>query len=318
MDAGEEPSVIQANARAEYRAFQKGSVQRNLIFGCLLIAGGAYQWMVRKPTEHGLFLYLFPLLGVLALGSAVNTLFRLRTISSAELKAFEAMADFDEAIRSAKLLYSWILIGGLGLLFLLQHKTGLAESMEIAGLVKDRVREGEWWRLLSCALLHANTIHFATNAASILALGRLIETQGDPEDLPLVFTLSVFTGSIASCALMPSAPSVGASGGILGLAGYLLVLTFQRRDRLPAALRLLLWRGLALTALVGALGFRYVDNAAHLGGLLGGILCGVLLVRAQQRKLSVLGSTLKAMLAWGCLGWFGGAAFFCIRRLFDF
>ncbi len=134
-----------------------------------------------------------------------------------------------------------------------------------------------------------------------------------------LFHLCRVTGSLASCLLMPSVPSVGASGGILGLSGYLIVLAFRRRAQLPSGLGRQLWRGVALTALVGALGYNYIDNAAHLGGLLGGILCGLLLIRnSPSRDTSDNGSILKAMLAYGCLGWFGGAAFFCIRRLLNF
>ena len=306
---------------AEYRAFLRTGGRRALLTGAVLLALAAVFGLRYLYPGHALSLFytLLPAFGLLSLSSGLLDLRRARRATEEDALRFEAMADFDQKIRSARLHHTYIIIGGLALMFIIQNKVDLQGSIAIAGLVKDRVREGEWWRLLSCALLHANVLHILTNAASLLALGRIVETQGDADDLPIVFTVAVFTGSIASCALMPSVPSVGASGGILGLSGYLIVLALRRRAQLPAGLGRQLWHGVALTALVGVLGYNYIDNAAHFGGLLGGVLCGILLIHTTPSQNNTgTPAILKAMAAYGCLGWFGGAAFFCIRRLLNF
>ena len=318
MSAEPMPS-IDSELLQEYRAYLRDGARRSFLIGVGLLGFSAFLVFGSQAPLLALFTGLLPSLAVISLLSGLHDLRKARLATEAEAQVFEELALFDEKIRGARLLHTYILIGGLGLLFLAQHSVGLNDSIAIAGLVKDRVREGEWWRLLSCALLHANTLHILTNAATLLMLGRIIETQGDPDDLPIVFTVAVFTGSVASCLLMPSVPSVGASGGILGLSGYLLVLAVRRRAQLPAGLGRHLWRGVALTALVGVLGYHYIDNAANIGGLLGGALCGLLLIRPKpDSHPHSTGAILKAMSAWGCLGWFGGAAFFCLRRLLNF
>jgi len=97
-----------------------------------------------------------------------------------------------------------------------------------------------------------------------------------PAFLSFVFLFTVVTGSLASLWLGSGVPSVGASGGILGCLGFLLVVTQKFKKELPGYLQASLIQSTLVVAIFGALGSQFIDNAAHAGGLLGGIVLGVL------------------------------------------
>ena len=123
------------------------------------------------------------------------------------------------------------LMGALMSLALIQMYVGLPESVQRAALVKSRVLAGEWWRPLTAALLHGSGVHLSSNLAVLAVLGELVETYVPRTGIALVFLTSAIGGSIAST-LLSSTTSVGASGGILGLAGYLLVLSSSEQTAL--------------------------------------------------------------------------------------
>ena len=169
------------------------------------------------------------------------------------------------------------LLGCLVVVFAAQLYAGVGRSVALAGLVKSNVRDGEVWRLLTCALLHGNALHLAFNGFALLALGRLVEMHGDPFHLPTVFLFSALCGSAASLYLTP-ATSVGASGGIMGVVGFLAVIGLRRRNVVPRGFLRSIAMSVALTAATGLVAHEYIDNAAHAGGLVGGLLLGAVYV----------------------------------------
>ena len=71
---------------------------------------------------------------------------------------------------------------------------------------------------------------------------------------------------------MPEKASIGASGGVLGLLGFLLVFETLHRGLVPRSSRRRLLGALGVTLLVGFIGYQFIDNFAHGGGLLAGML----------------------------------------------
>lgn len=147
-------------------------------------------------------------------------------------------------------------------------------AVEAAGLVKPAVWRGEAWRLLTGPLLHANLVHIWMNGGALLGVGPLVEVHARRGVLPLVFLASVLGGSLLSLVMLPDTTSVGASGGIMGLVGFLGVLALRRGDQLPPGFFQRILFSIAATALLGVVGIQLIDNAAHLGGLLTGALLG--------------------------------------------
>ncbi|GHC48174.1 rhomboid family intramembrane serine protease [Roseibacillus persicicus] len=160
---------------------------------------------------------------------------------------------------------------------------GLAE----AGLVKSRdgigYFHGEWWRLLTAPMLHGQLIHIVMNGLGLLYLGRRTEVMASWPHLALVFLVSMLAGGIASAYGLPTQPSVGASGGIMGLLGFLLVFEYLHGRLVPQRATRRLCAALIFTFVVGFVGYQFIDNWAHGGGLLaGGIYAAIVFPKSSS------------------------------------
>lgn len=130
---------------------------------------------------------------------------------------------------------------------------------------------GEWWRLLTGPMLHGQLIHIIMNGLALLYLGRRTEVMAGWSHLVLVFFISMVGGGIASAYGLPTQASVGASGGIMGLLGFLLVFERLHSRLVPRQSTRRLLAGLVFTFLIGFIGYSLIDNWAHGGGLLVGM-----------------------------------------------
>jgi len=181
----------------------------------------------------------------------------------------------------------------------------LEPSIEAAGLVKPAVRAGEWWRLLTATYLHGGLLHFWFNFGALRALAPLVEAYAPRARLPLVYLLAGLAGNCASLFLLPNQTSIGASGAILGLVGYLLVLGVRRPDEFPAVLRRGMLSTLGLTAALGVFGFAFIDNAGHVGGTAMGALIGLATIPRAGRPQA--GGPLRRTPVLDALGWIAAA-----------
>lgn len=141
---------------------------------------------------------------------------------------------------------------------------------DAAGLVKPLYFQGEWWRLFTAPFLHGNIVHLLMNGAAMAYLGKRVEVFARWPHLPMVFLFSATLGGVASARFI-DAPTVGASGGLMGWLGFLMVFETLHKQLVPRRARRRLAAGVFLTALIGLIGYRYIDNAAHAGGLLAGM-----------------------------------------------
>ena len=152
---------------------------------------------------------------------------------------------------------------------------------DAAGLVKPKYAQGEWWRLFTAPFLHGNILHLLMNAAALAYLGKRVEVFARWPHLPMVFLFSAAVGGLASAQFIPT-PSVGASGGLMGWLGFLLVFETLHKTLVPRRARRRLMAGVFLTAVIGLIGYRYIDNAAHAGGLLAGMLYAAIVFPASS------------------------------------
>ncbi|MCP5277283.1 MAG: rhomboid family intramembrane serine protease [Thiobacillus sp.] len=147
-------------------------------------------------------------------------------------------------------------------------------------------KDGEWWRLGSALFLHFGLFHLGMNMLSLWDGGRLVERMYGSGRFLLVYFASGLAGNLLSLIIQGDrAVSGGASGAIFGIYGALMVhlwLTKHRNESREH--RQLLWGAALFSAFAILLGFTIegIDNAAHIGGLLGGLLTGVVLARASN------------------------------------
>lgn len=152
---------------------------------------------------------------------------------------------------------------------------------------------GQWWRLLSCAFVHIGLLHVAFNMWALWSVGQMVERLVGNLGFLALYVISGLAGSTASVAWNPSVVSAGASGAVFGVFGALLGFILWQRDAVPPAvfrdLRNSTVACLAYNIFFG-MSVKGIDNAAHLGGLAAGFLCG--LVLSQRLEQATAGSRL--------------------------
>lgn len=141
------------------------------------------------------------------------------------------------------------------------------------------VWHGQVWRLLTAGFLHADPSHIFFNGLAFWGLGRLAEATFGRARLLLLFLTSVIGGSMLS--QLGHAPlSIGASGGVFGIMGALVVFGWRTRRDLPPPIREIfgkrLWPWILLNLLIGA-ALPMIDQLGHVGGLITGSICGLVL-----------------------------------------
>ena len=230
---------------------------------------------------------LYALLGVIITTQALYGLWRIRRRTEAVMAAAAALTRFGTWLKRHKTRFTWGLALCIVTVSICQLPADVPRSIEAAGLVKPAVMEGEYWRLLTCAMLHANGAHLFFNAFALVILGKLTEVLTHRTQVAFIFLLSALLGSIFSVALTPETTSVGASGGILGLVGFTVVLGYRQRGILPPNLfRGLVWC-ILLVAATGLVAYEVIDNSAHLGGFVCGVVLGTLFVRRDTPRWPV-------------------------------
>jgi len=147
----------------------------------------------------------------------------------------------------------------------------------------DRTLHGEWWRLFTSLFLHGSLLHLAFNMIALWQVGQLVERLFGSLRFGALYLVAGLCGGIASVMWNPHVNSVGASGAIFGIVGGLFA--FMRRENSgipPTVVNDLRGTLLPFLAFNLAAGFLYphTDNAAHIGGLVGGWLAGHLLARS--------------------------------------
>lgn len=139
----------------------------------------------------------------------------------------------------------------------------------------NAVRNGEVYRLLTSTFMHASILHLVFNMYALSIIGKQVETfLGKPKFL-LVYLFSGLTGSLLSCAITNSY-SLGASGAIFGLMGSLLYFGYHYRLYLGSVLLGQIVPVIVINLVIGYIN-PSIDNAAHIGGLVGGLFISMAL-----------------------------------------
>ena len=138
------------------------------------------------------------------------------------------------------------------------------------------VENGEYFRLLTVALLHGGLWHLAFNLFALHALGTPLENYFGRKKYAVILLVSLLSGSTLSVLFNPAyVYSIGASGMIFGLFGALALIGERAGIE---------WRSiLVIIGLNFAIGFALggVDWRGHLGGLIGGTLVTLVLNRTK-------------------------------------
>jgi rhomboid protease GluP len=157
---------------------------------------------------------------------------------------------------------------------------------------------GQYWRLITSMFLHFGIIHIAGNMWCLWSLGQLAERLLGSFTLFGIYILTGIGASLFSLGWDPMRVSAGASGAIFGIAGVLITTLYFGKHNLPkeSVRRLLGYvvRFSFLNLLFGLQG--HIDNMAHVGGLVSGLLIGFFLARAFNVPAEERGAQHRAVL----------------------
>lgn len=145
------------------------------------------------------------------------------------------------------------------------------------------VKEGEYYRLFTCMFLHIGIMHLACNMYSLYVVGREVESLFGKIKYIIIYVLSGIFGSIMSIAFTHNTISAGASGAIFGLLGALLYFGIHYRTYLGNAIKRSVIPIIVINLLIGFFS-EGIDLAAHIGGLVGGVLVAMMVGIPDKSK----------------------------------
>ncbi len=175
-----------------------------------------------------------------------------------------------------------ILIFFIGALF-----PGLGRRIYEAGVldVNALFARGEWYRLFTSIFLHSGMGHLVSNMLVLFFAGAEVEKKSSTLSFIIMYILTGLGGNLLSVLMSVRQQemhvSLGASGAVFGMLGVLAVFTFADRKDLQKGALMRLFAGIGISLYSGSV-TPGVDQMAHVGGFVSGILYGALLLLAGR------------------------------------
>ena len=138
----------------------------------------------------------------------------------------------------------------------------------------------EYWRLVSSGFLHDGLLHILFNMVFLYFVGTMLEPAIGRLNFALVYGVSLLAGAFGGLLFQPLSLTIGASGACFGVLGALIVVAHYRG--------ISIWQsGLGLTLVINivfSLSISGISIGGHLGGVVGGAICGWLLINLGERR----------------------------------
>jgi rhomboid protease GluP len=155
--------------------------------------------------------------------------------------------------------------------------------LKLGALPDNGELHGEFWRVATYSFLHFNWLHLILNVGLLFWVGRIVEQQVGPGRGALIYFVSVLCSAAVILLVHTWHPkegaTVGASGGVFGLLGAALIISYRRQAE--PQLKMRLWIVLASGFAVSLL--PDISMAGHIGGILGGVPTA-LLVKLRKNE----------------------------------
>ncbi len=153
-------------------------------------------------------------------------------------------------------------------------------------------KNGDYYRLITCAFLHIGVVHLLCNLYSLFIIGQNIEYFFGKLKFVLIYFYSAITASLFVLIFQSdNTITAGASGAIFGLMGALLYFGYTYRGYIGNKI---ISSALTVIAINLAYGFVHpgISNAAHIGGLVGGLAISYMLgIKNNENKASKISGT---------------------------
>ncbi len=199
----------------------------------------------------------------------------------------------EQTFKLKKPVLTFALIGINILIFILMYILGdgsddVLTLLKFGANYKPLVLYGDYYRIFTSAFLHIGFLHLLFNCYGIYIIGSQIESYYGKIKYIGIYLFSIISAGLLSLVFSTSI-SAGASGAIFGLLGALLYFGYHYRVYLGTALKNQIIPLILINLVYGFL-MPGIDNAAHVGGLIGGFLIamalGVLNKTSKQEKIN--------------------------------
>ena len=293
----------------EYLQQQKAAIRKRSFwfigFGVLILVFHFVAVFMQAIEIRDLFRSILFILGLFALCGGFWGIYYATKLTFQDLIPTSEAIEFARQSQTAKPYFTYILVASIIFVTLVQMATGLDKSIEAAGFDKpDFVEKGEYWRILTGGALHGGFLHIYFNGQALYGFGNLIEYLSNRAHLAIVFVLAIIGGGLLSLMFLPEGISVGASGGIMGLIGYLAIYGYRRKQQLPPDFFKSMLINIGFIAAFGIIAYQIVDNFGHLGGFIVGAIYGFVNIPKDLHKNPRSVSTITELLGYAALGVF--------------
>lgn len=138
----------------------------------------------------------------------------------------------------------------------------------------EGITNGEYWRFITPTFLHGNLIHLILNLFALHLFANELESIYGTFRFLLLFLTTSWGAILASYAFSPGI-AIGASGVVFGILGGLIIFFFRQREKVRGAhLKFKTMYTLGAINIILGIIIPKIDNAAHIGGLMTGLLIG--------------------------------------------
>lgn len=245
---------------------------------------------VRKDDGLG---GIFPKLKTMTLstGNGFETLINLTNDIS--VKNEKENEEFEKIFKPKKTVITYALIFLNIVMFALEMAYPRVILNELI-LDPSLVKSGEFYRLVTSLFLHGGLIHLLSNMYALFIVGKQLETFLGKWKFMFIYFFSGITGSLLSC--MGTFNSLGASGAIFGLFGALLYFGYHYRLYFGNVILKEILPVIAVNLFIGFM-LSGINNAAHIGGLIGGVFSTMALgVNSKKEKSNTINGTIISII----------------------
>lgn len=151
----------------------------------------------------------------------------------------------------------------------------------------ELIKVGQYYRLITSAFLHIGFLHLICNNYALYVIGSQLESFLGKTKFLIVYVVSALCGGLMSM-IFADGISAGASGAIFGLLGSLLYFGYNYRVYLGGVIKSQIIPLIILNFVIGFI-TPGIDNAAHIGGLLGGL--GITMALGLKHKSTTFEKT---------------------------
>ena len=182
---------------------------------------------------------------------------------------------FDPRIPKSKPVFTNILLTLISAMFVVEVLFNALYSdnaiIILGAKWNEGITKGEYWRFITCTLLHGNLIHLFLNLTALYIFGQEVESIYGTARFLLLCFLSSWGASLASYTFSTGV-AIGASGTIFGIIGALIIFFYRQKEKVTGAnLKFKSMYTLVIINLVLGFLLPKIDNSAHIGGLITGL-----------------------------------------------